>query len=146
MHGAQRALLRACGLGPASVAAAPDATPLSGLDGTNPGFYWTKGSGTGANKWVLYFKGGGWCYDEASCKQRAGAPRHQLAVFSVHNLWSLHQVARLTASAATLCAHGTGTSIGSSKFFTPTFAFSGIMDSQACSPLHSPSRSSRFAH
>ena len=30
------------------------------LDGTNPGFYITKGSGTGANKWVLYFKGGGW--------------------------------------------------------------------------------------
>lgn len=30
------------------------------LDGTNPGFYITKGSGGGANKWVLYFKGGGW--------------------------------------------------------------------------------------
>jgi hypothetical protein len=23
-----------------------------------------------ANKWVLYFKGGGWCYDENSCAQR----------------------------------------------------------------------------
>ena len=32
------------------------------LDGTNPGFYMTKGSGDGANKWVLYFKGGGWWY------------------------------------------------------------------------------------
>ena len=30
------------------------------LDGTNPGFYWTKGSGSGLHTWVLYFKGGGW--------------------------------------------------------------------------------------
>ena len=65
------------------------------LDGTNPGFYMTKGTGTGANKWVLYFKGGGWCYNEASCASR------------------------------------TKTSIGSAKLFTPTFAFSGPMDSNA---------------
>ena len=60
------------------------------LDGTNPGFYWTKGSGDGAKTWVLYFKGGGWCYDEEDCAQRAK------------------------------------TSLGSSKYFTKTFAFSGI--------------------
>jgi len=41
------------------------------LDGTNPAFYWTKGTGDGAKKWVLYFKGGGWCYDETSCASRA---------------------------------------------------------------------------
>lgn len=63
------------------------------LDGTNPGFYMAKGNGTGADKWVLYFKGGGWCYDEASCLKRAK------------------------------------TSIGSSKYFTKTFEFSGMMDS-----------------
>ena len=65
------------------------------LDGTNPGFYYAKGSGSGANTWVLYFKGGGWCYNEASCAKRT---------------------------------HG---ALGSSKHFAPTFAFSGIMDSQA---------------
>ena len=36
------------------------------LDGTNPGFYMTKGSGEGVNKWVLYFKGGGWYVLRAS--------------------------------------------------------------------------------
>eukprot|EP00937_MAST-01D_sp_MAST-1D-sp2_P003607 g3607.t1 len=46
------------------------------LDGTSPGYYFTAApaSATAAEKssWVLYFKGGGWCYDEASCAQRAG--------------------------------------------------------------------------
>jgi hypothetical protein len=65
------------------------------LDGSNPGFYITKGSGSGANKWVLYFKGGGWCYTEERCAQRAK------------------------------------TDLGSSTKFAKTFAFSGIMDSQA---------------
>ena len=37
------------------------------LDGSNPGFYMTKGTDTDTTKWVLYFKGGGWCYDEVDC-------------------------------------------------------------------------------
>jgi hypothetical protein len=42
------------------------------LDGSPPGFYgsFSNNSAT-ATKWVLYFKGGGWCYDEASCASRA---------------------------------------------------------------------------
>ena len=31
----------------------------------------SKGAGADTDKWVLYFKGGGWCYDEKSCAQRA---------------------------------------------------------------------------
>jgi hypothetical protein len=49
----------------------------------------------GAGPTRRYFKGGGWCYDEASCLAR------------------------------------THTSIGSATHFTPTFQFSGIMDSNA---------------
>jgi len=42
------------------------------LDGSNPAMYVGKANGTAdANKWVLYIKGGGWCYDEASCVQRS---------------------------------------------------------------------------
>ena len=56
------------------------------LDGTNPGFYWTKGSGSGAKKWVLYFKGGGWCYNEASCLARTktsiGSAKHFTKTFA----------------------------------------------------------------
>ena len=42
------------------------------LDGSPPGFYasFANNSAT-ATSWVLYFKGGGWCYDEASCAARA---------------------------------------------------------------------------
>ena len=42
------------------------------LDGTAPGYYLDTASTTeSSTKWVLYFKGGGWCYDEASCASRA---------------------------------------------------------------------------
>ena len=34
--------------------------------GTNPAMYFGPANSTAdANKWVLYFKGGGWCYDLA---------------------------------------------------------------------------------
>eukprot|EP00051_Salpingoeca_urceolata_P027562 m.482060 g.482060 ORF g.482060 m.482060 type:complete len:396 (+) comp22419_c0_seq1:238-1425(+) len=51
------------------------------LDGTNPGFYYRKSpGGTNATKWVLYFKGGGWCYTEESCASRSrgelGSSKH----------------------------------------------------------------------
>jgi hypothetical protein len=42
------------------------------LDGSPPGFYADfVNNGTTSTKWVLYFKGGGWCYDEKSCASRA---------------------------------------------------------------------------
>lgn len=42
------------------------------LDGTAPGFYYAAANKTSdTNKWVLYFKGGGWCYNEKSCASRA---------------------------------------------------------------------------
>jgi len=31
------------------------------LDGTPYGIYWQAGSGSGANNWMVYFQGGGWC-------------------------------------------------------------------------------------
>ena len=31
----------------------------------------SKGAGADTDKWVLYFKGGGWCYNEQTCAQRA---------------------------------------------------------------------------
>ena len=60
------------------------------LDGTVPGYYFapanTTADPTAASKWVLYFKGGGWCYDEASCASRAktdlGSSDHMPASFT----------------------------------------------------------------
>lgn len=52
------------------------------LDGSNPGFYFQSAApnSTTPNSWVLYFKGGGWCYDEADCADRAkgalGSSKH----------------------------------------------------------------------
>ena len=37
------------------------------LDGTPYGVYFQPGSGSGINNWVIYFQGGGWCYDEMDC-------------------------------------------------------------------------------
>ncbi|EGD76876.1 hypothetical protein PTSG_08223 [Salpingoeca rosetta] len=42
------------------------------LDGSLPAFYFSPASNkTHSNDWVLYFRGGGWCYTEAECAQRA---------------------------------------------------------------------------
>merc|ERR1719456_180668 len=43
------------------------------LDGSAPGFYFQAAPAKSQtpNSWVLYFKGGGWCYDEKSCAMRA---------------------------------------------------------------------------
>jgi len=32
------------------------------LDGSAPGYYFRPGKESGANKWILHFEGGGWCY------------------------------------------------------------------------------------
>ena len=45
------------------------------LDGSPPALYFkaanTSADPSAATKWVLFFKGGGWCYDEVSCAGRA---------------------------------------------------------------------------
>lgn len=41
------------------------------LDGTPGGYYYAPGSGAGASKWVLFFQGGGWCYNEYDCWGRS---------------------------------------------------------------------------
>ncbi|CAL2268034.1 unnamed protein product [Prunus armeniaca] len=37
------------------------------LDGSLPGYHFQKGFGSGANSWVLYIEGGGWCNTIESC-------------------------------------------------------------------------------
>ncbi|MBI5301219.1 MAG: hypothetical protein HY868_03710 [Chloroflexi bacterium] len=39
-------------------------------DGSTPVFFYRRGTGDGVNKWVVWFKGGFNCSDEASCKAR----------------------------------------------------------------------------
>lgn len=41
------------------------------LDGTSPAYYVRQGSGSGANKWIVFFEGGGWCYDLEQCNLRS---------------------------------------------------------------------------
>ena len=57
------------------------------LDGTAPGFYFsTAQTSAASNKWILYFKGGGWCYNEADCALRAktelGSSKHFPSTFA----------------------------------------------------------------
>lgn len=39
-------------------------------DGSTPVFYYRRGVDSGAHKWVLWFKGGGSCFDAVSCADR----------------------------------------------------------------------------
>ena len=41
------------------------------IDGSTPAYYIRKGRDEGANKWVLHFEGGGWCYDLQACYLRS---------------------------------------------------------------------------
>jgi acetyl esterase/lipase len=41
------------------------------IDGTPPAYYYRKGHGTGSDKWLVYFEGGGWCYNLTQCAYRA---------------------------------------------------------------------------
>ena len=41
------------------------------LDGSPPGYYMRAGSGEGANKWILYLMGGGWCEGSEDCYKRS---------------------------------------------------------------------------
>ncbi|KAJ4805015.1 Pectin acetylesterase [Rhynchospora pubera] len=42
------------------------------LDGTLPGYHFLKGSGSGAESWLIHLEGGGWCSNLESC----GARKH----------------------------------------------------------------------
>eukprot|EP00659_Diplonema_papillatum_P001600 gene1600-2388_t len=41
------------------------------IDGSPAAFYFRPGSGADVNHWVIYFEGGGWCYDPADCYYRS---------------------------------------------------------------------------
>ena len=41
------------------------------LDGSPPGYYIGKGSGSGSNKWILHQEGGGWCQTAENCLNRS---------------------------------------------------------------------------
>jgi hypothetical protein len=41
------------------------------LDGSAPGYYIGRGSGSGADKWILHQGGGGWCYSDQDCLERS---------------------------------------------------------------------------
>lgn len=43
------------------------------LDGSPPGYYYTPPA-LSSTKWVLYFKGGGWCWNEGNCARWAETP------------------------------------------------------------------------
>ena len=54
----------------------PRSATLSLSSGSAPAIYYRKANTTADptadKKWVLYFKGGGWCTDPAGCLSRAG--------------------------------------------------------------------------
>ena len=41
------------------------------LDGSLGSYYVNKGFGDGANKWIIFFSGGGWCYNLKMCFERS---------------------------------------------------------------------------
>eukprot|EP01062_Namystynia_karyoxenos_P084531 TRINITY_DN996_c0_g1_i1.p1 TRINITY_DN996_c0_g1~~TRINITY_DN996_c0_g1_i1.p1 ORF type:complete len:413 (+),score=79.61 TRINITY_DN996_c0_g1_i1:82-1239(+) len=45
-------------------------------DGSSAGYYWkAASSAASADLWLVYLQGGGWCYDESSCRERCGTPQ-----------------------------------------------------------------------
>lgn len=49
----------------------PNGFNARSLDGSPAAFYFEEGSGADSNNWVIYFQGGGWCYDVADCYERS---------------------------------------------------------------------------
>lgn len=41
------------------------------LDGTPASYFYQKGFGSGIDKWMVFFQGGGWCYDLRMCHERS---------------------------------------------------------------------------
>ncbi|RZC75778.1 hypothetical protein C5167_000111 [Papaver somniferum] len=44
------------------------------LDGSKPGYYFSKGFGSGSNNWLIHIEGGGWCDSIESCYNRTLSP------------------------------------------------------------------------
>ncbi|CAE7832311.1 PAE11 [Symbiodinium sp. CCMP2592] len=44
------------------------------LDGSPGGYFFEPGSGTGAQKWIIHFQGGGWCTSLAACFLASESP------------------------------------------------------------------------
>ncbi|XP_028400518.1 uncharacterized protein LOC114523707 [Dendronephthya gigantea] len=44
------------------------------LNGSPPAYHFRKGFGSGVKRWVVFFCGGAWCYDEEACYQRSHGP------------------------------------------------------------------------
>ena len=40
------------------------------MDGSQSAYYLSSGFGSGSNKWLIFFQGGGWCYDIERCCTR----------------------------------------------------------------------------
>eukprot|EP01006_Ploeotia_vitrea_P049952 TRINITY_DN67396_c12_g5_i1.p1 TRINITY_DN67396_c12_g5~~TRINITY_DN67396_c12_g5_i1.p1 ORF type:complete len:418 (-),score=15.63 TRINITY_DN67396_c12_g5_i1:364-1617(-) len=50
------------------------------LDGSPPGFYYRPGHENGAKKWIIFLRGGAWCFSEPDCAERSttqlGSSKH----------------------------------------------------------------------
>jgi hypothetical protein len=44
---------------------------VSCIDGSEPAYYYREGHGNGSDKWLVYFEGGGWCYNITQYAYRA---------------------------------------------------------------------------
>ncbi|KAI3926402.1 hypothetical protein MKX01_032590 [Papaver californicum] len=44
------------------------------LDGTAPGYHFSKGFGSGSDNWLIHIEGGGWCGTTQSCTERKKNP------------------------------------------------------------------------
>ncbi|CAM6081661.1 unnamed protein product [Calypogeia fissa] len=44
------------------------------LDGSPPAYFLDRGSGEGANNWLVYHAGGAWCYTAQGCLKRSSSP------------------------------------------------------------------------
>jgi hypothetical protein len=58
------------------------------LDGSLPAYRFDRGSGSGANNWLLHFQGGGWCNDLNSCTQRKTTDRGSSAYMNKTAIFS----------------------------------------------------------
>ncbi|KAG6389275.1 hypothetical protein SASPL_150740 [Salvia splendens] len=58
------------------------------LDGTPPAYIYSKGYGEGANNWIVYIQGGGWCISWEDCHNRSmshlGSSTRMMAVYTYY--------------------------------------------------------------
>jgi hypothetical protein len=65
-------------------------SPAKCIDGSSPSYYIRHGTGSGKQKWVIFFEGGGWCYNLEQCyfrsKTRLGSSRGYAQVLSEEHM------------------------------------------------------------